>query len=70
MIFTLGRCFPKGLSSANFNYAERRQSGFSNYAHPLGVTTPASEFANIQYLLIINVRFRSLIKFKDEMDSF
>ncbi|GAF63218.1 putative hydrolase [Bacillus sp. TS-2] len=39
MIFTLGRCFPKGLFSANSNYAELRQSGSSNGADPLGVTT-------------------------------
>ncbi|WP_161485264.1 hypothetical protein [Alkalihalobacillus trypoxylicola] len=39
LISTLGRCFPKGLSSANSDYAKHRQSGFSNGADPLGVTT-------------------------------
>ncbi|WP_218016558.1 hypothetical protein, partial [Alkalihalobacillus trypoxylicola] len=39
LIFILGRYLPKGLPSANSDYAECRQRGFSNGADPLGDTT-------------------------------
>ncbi|WP_218016557.1 hypothetical protein, partial [Alkalihalobacillus trypoxylicola] len=63
---TLGRCFPKGLFSANSDYSERRQSGTSDCTDPFGVTTYRfNQEVNSQTFktyFIRNVRFNSFIE--------